>query len=290
MRSIGPKDRIDIVQEEWADAWPQLPIDSMSVTARLRFVQKYLEQELEAALGKYGLTHANFLVLATLRRRRAPHRMSQRLLMDRLGLTSGTISVRIDRLLELGLVERTPDETDRRSSVVSLTAEGLLLCESVFPEHNAHEQRLLLSLTSDEQEVLSGLLRKLLLGLEGEAVPGTARDLGAGLEPPHVAYEMRRAVGLPPMAGLLVESVVAGGPAESAGIKEGDLLVAAGGKPLNSIATLHHAMSDARGRGSLTVRIVRGVEERRVQLPLDRATDPAAATGHSSGRKRRRSA
>ena len=290
MRGIGPRDRIDLVEQEWAEAWPELPVSTLSITGRLRFILKYMEQELDAALGQYGLTHANLLVLATLRRRLPPYRASQRMLMAQLGLTSGTISVRIDRLVALGLVERLPDERDKRGSIVSLTAEGLSVCQAVIPRHAANEERLLLSLTSDEQDLLSGLLRKLMLGFEGEATPGTARYLGLGLEAPHVAHEMRRAVGLPPLAGLLVESVVPGGAGDSAGIREGDLLVTAADTPLHSVATLYHAISEAHAKGTLDVVVVRGTEVREVTLPLDEAIPQETAEEASPRRKRRRTA
>jgi DNA-binding MarR family transcriptional regulator len=290
VRGIGPRDRIDLVQQEWSEAWPELPVNTLSITGRMRFILKYMEQELDAALGEYGLTHANLLVLATLRRRLPPYQASQRVLMAQLGLTSGTISVRIDRLAALGLVERLPDERDRRGSIVSLTAEGLSICETVIPKHTANEERLLLSLTSDEQELLSGLLRKLMLGFEGEAAPGTARYLGLGLEAPHVAYEMRRAVGLPPLAGLLVESVMPGGAGDGAGIKEGDLLVSAAGTPLHSVATLYHAISEAQPQGTLDVVVVRGTELREVPLPLEETIQREATEDAPPRRKRRRTA
>jgi len=42
-------------------------------------------------------------------------------LADRLGLTSGTVTTLVDRLVDAGYVERRPDPTDRRRSEVALT-------------------------------------------------------------------------------------------------------------------------------------------------------------------------
>jgi S1-C subfamily serine protease len=77
-----------------------------------------------------------------------------------------------------------------------------------------------------------------------------------------VAAKLRASVGLPPRDGLLVRGVEAGGPADNAGIAEGDLLVAAGDTPLTSIAALHDALTGVGETLSLTV--VRGTEERTV--------------------------
>ena len=56
------------------------------------------------------------------------------------------------------------------------------------------------------------------------------RRLGVGLAPSHVARRLRAAVGLPEREGLLVREVEDDSPAAKAGIAEGDLLVAVGGR------------------------------------------------------------
>ena len=83
--------------------------------------------------------------------------------------------------------------------------------------------------------------------------------LGVGIVPPHVAKGLRRAVGLPEVDGLLVRSVDEGGRAASAGIREGDLIVGAGGHPTGTVDALHEALE--RADGSLEVDVLRGVEK-----------------------------
>lgn len=82
--------------------------------------------------------------------------------------------------------------------------------------------------------------------------------LGVGLAPSDVAKGLRRAVGLPERDGLLIRAVEQGGPADAAGIKEGDLLVAAGDKALVDFDGLFDALESANGE--LNVTIVRGVD------------------------------
>jgi serine protease Do len=94
----------------------------------------------------------------------------------------------------------------------------------------------------------------------GEA-PSRPR-LGIALAPPRAARRMRAAVGLPERAGLLVRGVEAGSPAERAGLERGDLLVAAGGRPVDGFDALFDALEGAGDAISLTV--VRGTEEREV--------------------------
>ena len=94
----------------------------------------------------------------------------------------------------------------------------------------------------------------------GEA-PARPR-LGLALAPPRAARRMRAAVGLPEREGLLVRGVERGSPAERAGLQQGDLLVAAGGRPLRGYDDLFDALEHASG--SIVLGVVRGTEEREV--------------------------
>ena len=89
------------------------------------------------------------------------------------------------------------------------------------------------------------------------------RRLGVGLAPSHVARQLRRSVGLPERDGLLVREVDDDSPAAKAGIAEGDLLVAVGGKPIGSADDLFEALA---GEGALEITLVRGTNERTVTV------------------------
>ncbi len=97
--------------------------------------------------------------------------------------------------------------------------------------------------------------------------------LGVALAPPAVAAKLRASVGLPERDGLLVRGVEAGGPASNAGIAEGDLLVAAGNTPLDSIDALHDALAGAGE--SLQLTVVRGTQERTVVVNYASTTEAA---------------
>jgi serine protease Do len=96
--------------------------------------------------------------------------------------------------------------------------------------------------------------------------------LGIAVAPAHVARRLRRSVGLPELDGVLVRGVEFGSPAEAAGIAEGDLLVAAAGRPITDVDALHEVLRDAGYPLELT--LVRGAEERVVTVD-EPATDAA---------------
>jgi serine protease Do len=93
--------------------------------------------------------------------------------------------------------------------------------------------------------------------------------LGLAIAPAMAARRMRRAVGLPERDGLLVREVEEGSPAARAGITEGDLIVAAEGRPLSDADDLHEVLGGlAGGTTQLALTVVRGAEERPVSVAL----------------------
>jgi serine protease Do len=89
--------------------------------------------------------------------------------------------------------------------------------------------------------------------------------LGIAIAPPRAARRMRAAVGLPPRDGLLVRGVEEDGPAASAGIERGDLLVGVNGTALTSVDELFDALETDT---SLTLQVLRGTDEREVAITL----------------------
>jgi serine protease Do len=106
----------------------------------------------------------------------------------------------------------------------------------------------------------------------GEGRSPTRRRLGIALAPGQAARRLRAAVGLEPRDGLLVQGVEDGGPADRAGIRRGDLIVAAGGQNLVHPEDLYVVLA---GEGPLSVVVVRGVEELTVEVTFDAAEAPA---------------
>ena len=83
-------------------------------------------------------------------------------------LTSGSITVAVDRLESKGLVERRASGTDRRARIVHLTKAGRELITRVYADHASDMERLAAaSLNRAERETLIRLLKK--IGYEAAA-------------------------------------------------------------------------------------------------------------------------
>jgi MarR family transcriptional regulator, 2-MHQ and catechol-resistance regulon repressor len=83
-------------------------------------------------------------------------------------LTSGSITVAVDRLESKGLVERRASGTDRRARIVHLTKDGKELITRIYAAHATDMERLAAaSLSRAERETLIRLLKK--IGYEAAA-------------------------------------------------------------------------------------------------------------------------
>jgi MarR family 2-MHQ and catechol resistance regulon transcriptional repressor len=76
-------------------------------------------------------------------------------------LTSGSITVAIDRLAAKGLVKRRASADDRRARIVSLTREGRRFISKAYADHAADMERLAEALSASERATLIRLLKKI---------------------------------------------------------------------------------------------------------------------------------
>ncbi|WP_136808159.1 MarR family winged helix-turn-helix transcriptional regulator [Desulfosediminicola flagellatus] len=88
--------------------------------------------------------------------------MRMKELAERLGVTTGTLTVAVDKLERKGLVERKPHHSDRRSWFVALTAKGQAAFAQHDRFHNDFTKDISEGLTNKEITMFSSLLSKLL--------------------------------------------------------------------------------------------------------------------------------
>ncbi len=84
-------------------------------------------------------------------------------LAEKLGVTTGTLTVTVDNLEKKGLIERRPHETDRRSYLVGLTEKG----NRYFEQHHEYHVQLtgeMMSVLSEEEAAVFGVVLKKVLG------------------------------------------------------------------------------------------------------------------------------
>lgn len=258
---------MDQLIDGWAAERPDLDTSALAVVYRLTRIAAVWSVEIERLLAGFGLTPTDFAVLANLRRAGAPYQLNQRRIMEALRLTSGTVSLRIDKMAERGLVSRATDPANARASVVTLTDAGARLFDRVAPEHLANETRLLAALPEAQRETLADLLRVVLLDIEQPTTERPDARLGFVAVAAAVTQRKRAELGLPGQNGLLVESVVRDGPAERAGVRAGDTIVRLGDTPLYSLPCLERAIA-SRTTTTHTATVMRAGRSVTVQITV----------------------
>jgi S1-C subfamily serine protease len=90
--------------------------------------------------------------------------------------------------------------------------------------------------------------------------------LGVALAPGHVARRLRRSVGLPETDGVLIRGVEEDSPAAQAELAQGDLIVAAAGRPVRDPDDLFDALQAAGSAGTIQLTVIRGTDERTIEV------------------------
>lgn len=159
-------DSISHVITQWGQLWPGLDVSPIGVIARMARIRALIETEQAQLFAEAGITAADFPVLVTLRRTPAPHRLTHGHLAERLGLTPGSITVRVEHLVRAGLITRTADQADARVRWAQLTDRGLSLINDLIPTHLQLEEELLSGIDSPRRQRLAEDLAALLSSLE----------------------------------------------------------------------------------------------------------------------------
>ncbi len=159
-------DDVDRIAGAWARERPDLDISPLHVLSRIHRLGRRLELARGAAFARHHLERWEFDVLSALRRAGRPYQLSPGQLVTETLVTSGTMTNRVDRLVQRGLVGRHPDPTDRRGVLVRLTPDGREAVDAALADLLEDERVLLAPLDDDERATLAALLRRLAGPLE----------------------------------------------------------------------------------------------------------------------------
>jgi DNA-binding MarR family transcriptional regulator len=166
-----PRDEVDDLIAGWRAERPDLDLEPLQVLSRVSRLARHLDRARRAAFAAHGLETWEFDVLSALRRQGPPHQLSPGALLHATLVTSGTMTNRIDRLAEGGLVERLRDPQDKRGVLVQLTERGQAVADAALTDLLDQERGLLAALDASERELLASLLRMLLSPFDTDATP-----------------------------------------------------------------------------------------------------------------------
>ena len=155
------EDEVERLVTGWRRALPDLDVSPLEVLSRVTRLARHLDRQRTTVFARHELETWTFDVLSALRRAEGEQLSPGQLLAQTL-VTSGTMTNRIDRLEERGLVRRKPDPNDARSVRVQLTAAGRRRVEAALRDLVARENAILGSLDESERAALATLLRRVV--------------------------------------------------------------------------------------------------------------------------------
>ena len=152
----------------WAREIPNLDPTTEGIVERIQTLAKAFDRSLDVTLEESGLDRRSFHVLGKLRSVGPPYRRSAGQLAERLRLSSGAMTNRLDRMEAAGLIRRLPDPNDRRGTLVEPTEEGHAVWDRTAGTQAVREARIAAALDDSEREELHRLLRLLMRAFPSE--------------------------------------------------------------------------------------------------------------------------
>ena len=171
-------DRAAEIVGQWRRERPDLDASPLLVLGRVGHLAELLDVVLRPPFAAANLGNGEFDVLAALRRQGSPFELSPGQLSERMLVTTGAVTKRVDRLAARGLVERSVSEVDARGRVVRLTGAGRMLCDRLIAEHLENEAAILARLSNRDRRTLERLLAVLVDATESYA-PGAPGSSGS---------------------------------------------------------------------------------------------------------------
>ena len=86
--------------------------------------------------------------------------LSTQAIIDTILIPNSSMTYVLENLLKKGYINRKKDKDDKRVSIISLTKNGRDTFEQVYKKHFKHMREVFDSLSSDEEEVLQELLKR----------------------------------------------------------------------------------------------------------------------------------
>lgn len=166
-------DHLDEQLDVWTREIPSLDRLTEGIVERIQVLARLFDRSMEATLAESGLATRTYRVLGRLRYQGPPYRLSAGQLAEAMGLSSGAMTNRLDRLEQAGLIRRLPDPDDRRGVLVEPTEAGHAAWDTTVSTQADREIRIASVLSESEKEEIHSLLRRLM-----GAFPDELREAG----------------------------------------------------------------------------------------------------------------
>ncbi|WP_341827847.1 MarR family winged helix-turn-helix transcriptional regulator [Trueperella pyogenes] len=161
---MDKRDEVDDVVAAWHVQRPDFDVTPLEIFSRFLRVNRHFSKVRKSVYAKHGLETWEFEMLAALRRE-PTHVLTAGQLMKDTFVSSGTITNRIDRMQERGLVTRKSVPKDGRIVQVVATSKGLIAVDNAMGDLLGVEGEILEKFTPAQNERAAEYLRQMLITL-----------------------------------------------------------------------------------------------------------------------------
>ena len=160
------EDLVADTMTSWIRERSDLDFSVMGTFLRLAQLMSRAVPAMDAALAPHGVNLGEFDVLAALRRGGRGATLTPTALATVSMVSPGGMTNRLDRLERAGLISRRPDPSDRRGSLVALTADGRRVADAAIETVVEAQATLAESIGDAERGRFNRTLDKLLAGAD----------------------------------------------------------------------------------------------------------------------------
>ena len=143
--------------------YPAFPREPAVLVRLVKHLYKEVHDEANGVMKPYGLNHPEYNILMMLYGA-AGNALNPSQLADAAGEKLANVTRLTTRLCDMGYIACAASEDDRRKIELTLTPAGVDLIESFLPDIVTLLHRQTRNLSRDEQNLLEGLLKKMLAG------------------------------------------------------------------------------------------------------------------------------
>ncbi|MDI2128288.1 MarR family winged helix-turn-helix transcriptional regulator [Yinghuangia seranimata] len=164
------EDSVDRHIARWRD---KAPFDERveGIITRIQLINRHIRQTKNRALAEVGLQDFEFETLHRLASRGTPGRATPSELAAELKISPAGMTGRLDTLEKAGLIRRLRESADRRRIDIELTDTGRERWLAAMNLRAVAETDMLTPFSLEDQDELSGLLKRMLKHVEGDAEP-----------------------------------------------------------------------------------------------------------------------
>ena len=161
---------VDETVATWQQQRPDLDFVPMGHMLRFHAMAEAAMAKIHSITKSHGLTVGEFDVLATLRRHGPASTLTPSFIAEVAMVSPSGLTHRLSQLEQSGHIVRISDDSDRRSSLVSITKSGAAVADQIIAQIAEHSARMYDAIPAKDLEKFSNVVSLVSAQLESEVV------------------------------------------------------------------------------------------------------------------------